>query len=467
MHKKLLMRALPAAILGLTAGSSFAAGFALIEQGASGLGNSFAGAAAVAEDASTIFFNPAGMTKLPEGKQVVVALHAIDPSAKFNNGASASANGLQNLIPGTPPTVVPSSFTSGGYGGDAGNLAFVPNAYFSMVINPNLRFGLGINAPYGMKTEYDDNWIGRFQTIKAEVKTININPSIAFKFNDRVSLGFGLDYQRMDATLTKAINYNAVVAATNPFAAIAIGNVEGSNEIKGSDSAWGFNLGAVFDLTDSTRLGLAYRSEIKYHLTGTHTATHPTTVSAAANTIISTTNLATLNQDVSLDIKMPDTLSASVVQHLNDRWDMLGDLSWTGWSKIQELRIKYATGAADEVTTWKLRDTYRVSFGGTFRYNDTTKIRFGLAYDQSPVTDQYRTARLPDNNRTWVSVGAQYALTKSSTFDWGYAHLFVKDAYINSTGDLSRSSFGYARGVLNGNYNSSIDILSVQYTASF
>jgi long-chain fatty acid transport protein len=146
---------------------------------------------------------------------------------------------------------------------------------------------------------------------------------------------------------------------------------------------------------------------------------------------------------------------------------MLGDLSWTGWSKIQELRIKYANGAPDEVTTWKLRDTYRVSFGGTYRYNDTTKIRFGLAYDQSPVTDQYRTARLPDNNRTWVSVGAQYALTKFSAFDWGYAHLFVKDASINSTGDLSRSSFGYARGVLNGTYNSSIDILSVQYTASF
>jgi long-chain fatty acid transport protein len=462
MHKKLLMRALPAAILGLTAGSSFAAGFALIEQGASGLGNSFAGAAAVAEDASTIFFNPAGMTKLPEGKQVVVALHAIDPSAKFSNGASEPAGGLNSSFVKTP-------FAPQGYGGDAGSTAFVPNAYFSMVVTPNLRFGLGLNAPFGMKTEYDDNWDGRFQALKSEVKTININPSLAFKVNDRVALGFGLDYQRIDATLTKAINYSAIVLAGGAATSAAIGNVEGRNEIKGRDSAWGFNLGAIFDLTDSTRLGLAYRSEIKYHLTGTHTATHPTTGNANANTIISTTSLGTLNQDVSLDIKMPDTLSASVVQHLNDRWDMLGDLSWTGWSKIQELRIKYATiGAQDEVTTWKLRDTYRVSFGGTYRYSDATKFRFGLAYDQSPVTDQYRTARLPDNNRTWVSVGAQYALGKGSSFDWGYAHLFVKDSPINTDGEKTLiPGFGYPRGLLNGTYKDSIDILSVQYTASF
>jgi long-chain fatty acid transport protein len=466
MHKKMLMRALPAAILGLTAGSSFAAGFALIEQSASGLGNSFAGAAAVAEDASTIFFNPAGMTKLPEGKQVVVALHAIDPSAKFSNGASASAAGSS----GTAPAL----FSFQGFGGDAGSTAFVPNAYFSMALSPNLRLGLGLNAPFGMKTEYDDDWIGRFQALKSEVKTINLNPSIAFKANDRISLGFGLDYQRMDATLTKAVNYTAIVLGTpvglggGAGTAIPMGSVEGRNEIKGDDTAWGFNFGVIFDVSESTRLGLAYRSEIKYHLTGTHTATHPTTAVNAANLIIAG-NPATQNQNVSLDIKMPDTLSASVVQHLNDRWDMLGDLSWTGWSKIQELRIKYTVaGAADEVTTWKLRDTYRVSFGGTYRYSDATKFRFGLAYDQSPVTDQYRTARLPDNNRTWVSVGAQYALSKGSSFDWGYAHLFVKDSPINTDGEkTSIPGFGYPRGLLNGTYKDSIDILSVQYTASF
>ncbi|MSQ60331.1 MAG: hypothetical protein EXR36_11995 [Betaproteobacteria bacterium] len=161
------------------------AGFALLEQSASSVENSFAGTAAAAEDASTVFFNPAGLAQL-RGIQGMVAVHGIDVTTKFS-GMGASALSL-----GT------------GTGGDAGGLAVVPNIYFSMPVGEKLAFGLGINAPFGLKTEYESTWLGRFQGIKSDLKTLNVNPSMAFKVSDAVSVGAGINWQRAQAELTNA-----------------------------------------------------------------------------------------------------------------------------------------------------------------------------------------------------------------------------------------------------------------------
>ncbi len=154
---------------------SHAAGFGLAEVSGSGLGNAFAGGAAVAEDASSIYANPASMTYV-EGSQAVGALHLIKPNAEFNNG------GLS--VPGAGRPL-------GGEGGDAGDLAFVPNMYFKVDLSDSLKFGIGVNAPFGLKTEYDKTWLGRFQGIKSDLKTININPSLAIKLNEQLSIGAG------------------------------------------------------------------------------------------------------------------------------------------------------------------------------------------------------------------------------------------------------------------------------------
>lgn len=454
------LAALSVALALAPAQSARASAFALIEQSGSGLGNAFAGAAASAEDASTIFFNPAGLTALPAGRHFSLALHAIDPSAQFSNGTSQAAAGIR-------PPGLSNPFVFSGMGGDAGSLALVPNAYFAMSINPRLFVGVGINVPFGLKTEYEDGWIGRFQGLKSEVKTLNVNPTVAYAMNDTVSLGAGLNYQQIDSTLTKAVNYTAIVGASNLAAAVAVGNVEGRNELKGEDSAWGYNLGAMFRLSDRTRLGVAYRSAINYTLTGTHTATHPVTASAAANAIING-NPGTQDQNISLGIKMPDSFSFSAMHRLDDRWDLLGDLTWTGWSKISELRVKFTVpGAADDVTTWKLRDTLRASAGVNYRYSDSIKLRAGIAYDQSPVTDTYRTVRLPDNDRKWLSVGMQYKLSKAGTLDAGFTYIWVKDAGVNTNAEVAATALGFPRGLINGSYDSSIRILSVQYSHSF
>lgn len=388
------------------AGAAHSAGFALIEQNASGLGNAYAGQAAVAADASTIFFNPAGMTMLPD-RQVVMAGHLIAPNAEFSGGSTIG----------------------GGDGGDAGGLAFVPNGYFAFRLTPDVHLGVGLNAPFGLATEYDDGWAGRTQALKSELKTININPSIAWKASETVSLGAGVSIQYAEATLTN------------------IAGGAGPVKVEGDDYGWGYNLGLLWQMTPATRLGLTYRSEVDYTLEGD--------VTFSANPIA--------NGPVMADATLPDSASLSLFHRLNDRVDLLADVTWMGWSDFKELRVLRSTGALLSLTEENWDDSYRFSVGINYRASDTWMMRGGVAFDETPVSDTFRTARIPDQDRTWLAFGVQYRLSEKSLIDVGYAHLFVKDARINKT----EPALGLGNVTLTGTYDASVDILSAQLTHSF
>ncbi len=413
--------ALSLAVAGAFAGGvsqAHASAFALIEQSASGLGSSFAGAAATAEDASTIFYNPAGMSLLPSGMQVSGGLALINLSAKFSDSGSTNA-------PGRP---------LGGNGGDAGGLSAVPNVYFAMDVAPNWKAGVGLSVPFGLKTEYNADWAGRFQAIKSDISTFNLNPSASYKVNDKVSLGFGLNYQTIDAEFTSAVNLG--------------GAAEAIADIKAKDnSGWGYNLGAMFQLAPDTRLGVSYRSSIKFHLTGTVAFSQ-----------------ALAGANVSTDIKMPDSASIALQHRLNPGWTLLADVTRTGWSKIKDLTIMNDTaGTTLSSTPENFRNTWRVGVGAVHRYDDAWSIKMGFAYDQTPVNDTDRTARLPDNNRLWLSVGGQYKVSKDGTLDFGYAHLFIKDAPINQNNPPATAGGGR----LVGTYKGSVDILGAQFVYRF
>ncbi len=383
------------------ASAAHSAGFALIEQNVSGLGNAYAGQAASAQDASTIYFNPAGMTMLPD-RQVVIAGHLIRPQAEFSG----------------------SSNIGGGNGGDAGSLSLVPNAYFAFRLTPDVHLGIGVNAPFGLATEYDSTWAGRTQAIKSELKTINVNPSIAWKASETLSLGAGVSIQYAEATLTNLAGAPGLVT------------------VKGDDYGWGFNLGALWKLGDATRLGFAYRSEVDYTLEGT----------------VGFSVATGLNGPVTADADLPASASLSLFHKIDDRLDLLADVTWMGWSSFDELRILRTTGALVGVTPENWEDSYRYSLGMNYHMDSKWLLRAGLAFDETPVADAYRTARIPDEDRTWIAFGAQYKLSDASTLDFGYAHLFVKDANINKT----------ESGVtLTGTYDASVDILSAQFTHNF
>lgn len=458
MHRSHVLRTLPAAFSVLFAGGAYASGFQLLEQNASGLGNAYAGSAAVAADASTIFFNPAGMALLGNGTQIAAGFDLIKPSAKFSNNGSTPALAV--------PPATPQPLGTGS--GDAGDWAAVPHGYLATDLTPRLRVGIGVNAPFGLKTEYDPGWIGRFHAIVSDVKTININPSISFKASETVALGFGLNYQKLDAKFSSAVNYplavySAVLGATGSQAtAVAMasaqnaGRPEGVLHISGDDTAWGYNLGVIFSPDPTTRVGLSYRSEIKYHVTGTAST-------ASGNAAVD----AALNKAVYADIKLPDTFILSGYKRLDDKWEVMADLAWTGWSKIQYLNFVFAdTNAILSSTHEAWRDTWRVAVGANYQLNGNLKLRAGLAYDQTMVEDAYRTPRLPDNDRTWLSVGAQYRLSANSAIDVGYAHLFVKNGTIADAGGTTAADVA-KYGLLKGNYDNQVDILGIQYSATF
>lgn len=405
-----------------------AAGFALIEQSGSGMGNAYAGGSAIAEDASTIFFNPAGMTYI-EGTQAVGALHLINPNAEFHNKGSIA--GLATPL--------------GDEGPNAGDLAFVPNFYFKMDLNDNVKLGLGLNAPFGLKTEYDDKWLGRFQADKSEVKTININPSIAFKVNNQLSLGFGISIMRAEAELTKAVN------------AVPLGLGERYVTVKGDDWGYGYNLGAIFQVTPDTRIGIAYRSKIDQHLKGD---------SKSTLTALNPISTRALNTDVTADVTLPENFSVSAFSRLNDTWDLMGDVTWTRWSRFEELRIirDNGTNSTLAVTPENWDNTMRYSIGVNYHYSDAIKLRAGLAYDEEAISDKFRTARIPGNDRKWLSLGAGWQVSPSSKLDVGYSHLFISDAKIDD--NQNTVALGLA-GRVRGDFEGSVDILSMQYTHNF
>lgn len=404
-----------------------AAGFALFEQGASGLGNAYAGASAVAEDASTIFFNPAGMTYL-DGTQIVGALHLIKTNGQFDN---------KNSVP-------VAAYASGGEGGDLGSLAAIPNFFYKQDINEQFKLGLGISTPFGLKTEYDKNWLGRFQAVKSELKTININPSLAWKLNDQWSLGFGISAMWAQAELTSAVNLSG------------FGLPESSVKNKGEDWGFGYNLGAIYQITPDTRLGLSFRSKVEQHLKGE---------ASSPFTLANGNPARTLNTDITADLTLPETLSFSSFSRLDDRWDLLADITWTRWSQFKALSIMRDNGSNSAVGTTQehWNNTLRYSLGLNYRYSEAVKLRTGIAYDQEAIDNNHRTARIPGNDRIWLSFGASWQYSPQTRFDAGYAHLFIKEATIYDDQQTPAPS----KGLIAGKYDGSADILSVQFTHQF
>lgn len=442
--------------------SALAAGFQLNESSASGLGNAFAGGAAAAEDASTVWTNAAGMSRLTQ-RQGVAVLNLITPSIRFRNeGSTAATTGGQAL---------------GGDGGDAGGLNVVPGLYVVAPLGKGLTAGFGISAPWGLVTEYDSGWMGRYHGTKSSIKTYNLNPSLAWQATKQLSLGFGLNVQRIEAEFNSQANYSGALLAAGlraglpsaTLGALAQGTrgLDAGVSVKGSDTAYGWNAGLLWELSDSARAGLHFRSRVKYHIGGNSVMSSPALPAAAAPfAALATAVNAAYNTPVRSDVTLPAIANLSYFRTLNNRWDVMVDAQWTEWSTIQTLRFVRLDGSTLQSTPEHFKDSWKLAFGANYRPGGAWMLRAGLAFDQTPVRDAYRTPRLPDSDRTWLSLGAQYALDARMQLDLGAAYIRSRRAPIDTSGDAATGGAS-TYGRLLGHYDAHTVVASAQLRFSF
>jgi long-chain fatty acid transport protein len=345
---------------------------------------------------------------------------------------------------------IPLALTGTGNGGDAGGWGFIPNGYLSWALNPDLYIGVGFGAPFGLKTEYDAPWIGAAQAISFDVKTYNINPSIAYRISPMVSVGAGFSWQRLEAEYIRRVAVVPVPVA--PGVTVPAGVAASTNVTLDADGdAWGWNLGALFTLSPSTKVGASYRSTVNHEIEGSLSADAP---------------LSAASSGAKADIKLPDMFILSATQQIDQRWELLGDVSWTGWSSIDKVEIVRTSGAASGTIAQTLdtdfQDTWRIALGANYKLDDKWKLRFGLAWDETPVKGaSTRLVSLPDEDRYWFTFGAQYVPVKNNRLDLGMAYLYVQDADIDNNQLLS------GRGLVKGTYENSVWIFGAQYSMSF
>ncbi|KMT56778.1 OmpP1/FadL family transporter [Pseudomonas fildesensis] len=401
--KKVMLKTTLSLAVAMASSQLFASGFALNEQSVSGMGTGFAGRSSSADDASTVYGNPAGMSRL-NGQQITGGVAAIDASTDIKDAS------------GRP---------SGSNKGDMVPFTAVPFGFYTNKLDDQWAIGFGVYAPFGLVTDYESGFQGRGFGSKSEVKVMTFQPTVSYAFNDKVSIGFGPTINRISGVLES--DKTLVIGA--PFADTNV-------KIKGDDTALGFNVGVLVQATDTTRVGLTYHSKVKYKLEGHTTVTGPAQTQAA---------LRNNRYDASLKIETPESYDLSVTQDLTDAWKLYGGATWTRWSRLKEITVNNegvtgANGGAlapsrianiTEEQNW--HDTWAYAVGTSYQLTKQVVLRTGLTFDQSPTNNTDRSPRIPTGDRTIFSVGLGYKVMDNMTVDLAYSYLKEEDVKVNNT----------------------------------
>jgi long-chain fatty acid transport protein len=433
LQKSIQLSALALGIAGaLAVGPASASGFQLRENSVKNLGLSSAGTAVAKDDASVVANNPAAMFNID---RTTIQIDATD----INLDANFTGGGTTAL--GTPLT--------GGNGGDPGSPQVVPAVALVMPIGDAFRLGASISAPFGLKTVYDADWVGRYNAIKSDVKTVDLTVSGAWAISERFSLGAGVILQRTDVTLTNAVDFGTAICAGsgditncfNPAFPFHPQGADGTVEVKGNDNSYGWLLGAQWRPADNFTIGYSHHSKIDHTLTGNADFTTPASVAAV---------LGPMDGAIYAPLTTPsiDTLSAR--WEINPQFRMMGDIQRTGWNSLENVTVYRADGSLlgpPEDFDWK--NTTFVSVGGEWDMSDAFTFRAGIGHDESPTNDRTRTPRLPDNTRMLYSVGMTWRATDAFSIDAAFQRITID----SPTVDVVSSSGSRLVGDFSGHAN--------------
>ncbi len=427
MNKILTLTALGTVLL--AASNVQAAGFHLREQSAAAQGNAFAGATAGAENNSYAYFNAAGLTK-QKGTQFNVGGTYIAPKARaenvkyIENGETKRGHDINNIV----------------------HAAVAPNMSFSHQVDDKTFLGVTMNVPYGMVTKYDRDWAGSDHGITSKVTSVTVTPMVAYKATDKLSLGVGAQLQYIKAKLTNSAHPAAELHPLNPKL---------HTRLEGDTFDIGYQLGALYEFNNNTRIGLGYRSEVKHKLKGEIESN----TSALGDALSSVFN-PLLNQDISARLTTPAMASIGVFHQVNEKWAVMAEYQRVFWSSFDYLTIvgedknlsdlgKPSDYVSQVKEKW--RDTNFFAVGASYQIDNQWKWRLGLAYDQSAVRMKHRTPRIPDSDRLWYSTGLNYQYNDKLSFDLAYTYIYAHKAHMHTKNitpnDVNRASVDFANSV--------------------
>lgn len=396
------------AVAAAFASTAHAAGFMLTEQSAGSLGRAYAGAGVDGTDLSGVYYNPATMV-LHKGTAVQLGLVGVGLNLDYAGENDVDANGRNKA-------------------------EVIPHGYFIHQINDKVWFGLGVTVPFGMGTEYDDQWDQADRGISANIMTVDINPNFAFKLNEKFSVGFGASIQYAQADLKKRTNLGEATGIA------ALNTVSAEGEIDADSIAWGWNVGFMWSPVENFRVGVSYRSQIRHDAEGDFTMSDPRTTMAEVGGEIVTFpgwgapvtgaqgDMLNFSANGYATVTAPAWAMASVAWDVNELVSLYGTFRWTDWSSFDELEItsdhNLMGHMAGETITNKWRDTYLGSLGMDLRLTDWWTLRGGIAYESSPIANpNYRTAIIPDADRWWFAIGSSFKWSDNFQTDISFAHL--------------------------------------------
>jgi len=371
-----------------------AAGFYIQEQSVKALGSAFAGSVSSLDDASTVYFNPAAMTDL-DNAQINAGVHILIPNADLTDTGSTIPFG------GAP--------AGGGDGGNPFDTTPIPNIYAVIPVTDRIAIGVGVNAPFGLGSDYGDRWFGRFDSTQTDLKTVNVQPSAAYKINNTISIGGGVDIQYADAELQSIANPNPVIG-------------EGVSKLEGDDITVGYNVGVLIKPQPQTQIGIHYRSAISHNLEGD--------ISFTAN---GANPAANFNESGRANLDLPDLLTFGITHEVTPKTRIMGQAIRFGWDNFETIQPVRDSGTPVEEIRQDYKNTWSFAVGGEHDINDTWTLRAGYQYDATPTTDEFRTSRTPDGDRNWFSGGATYSLNDKIDIDVAATYIDVAEGPINVT----------------------------------
>ncbi|KLN63028.1 outer membrane protein transport protein [Vibrio sp. VPAP30] len=420
---------------GLVATSSTvnAAGFQLAEYSATGLGRAYAGEAAMADNASAQWRNPAMLTYL-EGTQISTGAIYVDPNVDVNGNIDGSKAQV---------TLPDSSVSSSDFANDA----IIPNLYISHRYSDEFAVGFALGTNYGMETNLGNDFAAAHFGNEASVTTMEANLNLAYKLNDSVSFGGGLRY---------VMGEGSFGAKTPKSNLVSPGNVTTLKYMEGDDTAFGWQAGTAWQINENHRIGLAYKSEVELKLEGYATG------------IGFDPALANARDNGYMNLALPATAELASFHQLTNQLAIHASINWTDWSSFEKLEAQLDTYGTKMVKEENWKDNYRFALGATYQVDSKLAVRTGVAYDTSAVSDQNRTITIPETDRTWLSLGATYEFTKQFTLDGGLTYIIARDAPITeSRGYASDDDAQAIGGQFIGEVSGNVWLIGLQANYTF